>query len=249
MCIPVYGTYLQLSYQLFRVPRKLKGRSCAGGSGMWWGKMPDNPMRLVQLLANAPRNCWVALNDAEDAIAGFGHTITDALEQARKAGVKNPLVLWSPGAVEASTDGRETLEPVVLVVDNDEDSCELACAMLEVEGYTALPAESGETALQLARENSIDVLLTEVLMPVMDGRQLAERIGAVRPNVKMLFMSASVEDPLVQNLIGKYEMCFLRKPFSTEALVGKLEWVLADPDACDVPVPEDPPEIQPKPAA
>lgn len=51
---------------------------------------------LSQLLANAPRNCWLALNEHETAIVGRGETMKEAVEEARRNGVEDPVVLWSP---------------------------------------------------------------------------------------------------------------------------------------------------------
>lgn len=51
---------------------------------------------LSEILANAPRNCWLALNEEETAIVGRGETVEEAVAEARKAGVEDPIILWSP---------------------------------------------------------------------------------------------------------------------------------------------------------
>lgn len=58
--------------------------------------MKDRFVDLSEILAKAPRNCWLALNEDETAIVGKGETMREAVEEARKNGVEDPIVLWSP---------------------------------------------------------------------------------------------------------------------------------------------------------
>ena len=57
---------------------------------------PNKAIELSQLLHDAPRNCWLALNEDESKIVGRGETVNDALAEAEKAGVNDPVVLWAP---------------------------------------------------------------------------------------------------------------------------------------------------------
>ena len=116
-------------------------------------------------------------------------------------------------------NGSET----ILLVEDSETVLSLLRAVLENEGYHVLPAGHGEEALRLFREfdGRIRLVLTDMLMPAMNGLELAERVRAVRPGTKVLFMSGYIEDeclPLADPLI--------QKPFTPEALAGKIRSIL-----------------------
>ena len=77
----------------------------------------------------------------------------------------------------------------VLLVDDDDDVRAFLAAVLEAGGFDVLPAEDGETALRLAEEAPIDLLLTDIRMPKLDGRELARRLAAGHPKLRILFVS------------------------------------------------------------
>ena len=115
----------------------------------------------------------------------------------------------------------------IMVVDDEEDIRAVIRALLEAAGYTVTIAEGGPMALKLAQDfpESIDLLITDIRMPEMDGTHLARRMQALRPETKVLFMSAYAGDLFASGQIRR-EQNFLAKPFSGETLVEKLREVL-----------------------
>jgi two-component system cell cycle sensor histidine kinase/response regulator CckA len=133
----------------------------------------------------------------------------------------------------ASTVTSKTAAPrgrgeTILLVE-DEKSLRVTCgAFLDALGYKVLVAETPGEALKLVAEQSgaIHVLLTDVVMPGMDGKQLARRIGAVRPGVKVLFISGYTADVVAQRGVLDEGVQFLAKPFSRDDLARKVREVL-----------------------
>ncbi len=124
-------------------------------------------------------------------------------------------------------DGRETI-----LIAEDEDSVRaVAAAALERRGYRVLTACDGESALQLAREfpDAIDLLLTDVVMPRMNGHELATRITQLRPTVRVLFASGYTDDASLLRGIRTDELSFLQKPFTAVELLRRVRSVLDQP--------------------
>ena len=132
----------------------------------------------------------------------------------------------APRAEPASLTGSET----VLVVEDSPQLRELIQEVLQVRGYQVLEADAGDAALDVARRHDgpIHLLLTDVIMPGMNGRQLADRLTAVRPDVKVLFASGYTADVLVQYGVegGRH---YLQKPFTPDALARKVREILSEP--------------------
>jgi two-component system cell cycle sensor histidine kinase/response regulator CckA len=116
----------------------------------------------------------------------------------------------------------------ILLVEDEQMLLEIETAMLENSGYTVLAASSGKLAEELFRENlcDIDLLMTDVIMPEINGMDLALKLQALCPNLKVLFMSGYPQDVLGKeaNLDGGAN--FLQKPFSMQALKNKVREVL-----------------------
>jgi len=109
------------------------------------------------------------------------------------------------------------------VVDDEEDIRTVVRQMLAAEGYVVLDAEDPNQALRLAGQQHVDLLLTDVVMPLMRGTELAQRVLAVVPSVKVLLMSAyKVAE------IAASGHPFLAKPFTPEALLGRVREILRD---------------------
>jgi CheY-like chemotaxis protein len=94
-----------------------------------------------------------------------------------------------------------------------------------------LEADGGAQALELAtrHEGGIDLLLTDVIMPGMSGRELANRFARLQPNASVIYMSGYMEDALVQRSIVAQELPLLQKPFTPVSLTAKVRQVL-DPE-------------------
>ncbi|MHB8839236.1 MAG: response regulator [Gemmatimonadaceae bacterium] len=105
------------------------------------------------------------------------------------------------------------------MVDDDASVLFASKRILVKHGYTVLEAPSGEEALQIARENAlkIDVVLTDVRMPGMDGPSLAHRLRELQPTVRVVYMSGYTDGRLEQELPAPGRV-FLHKPFTIEQL-------------------------------
>jgi CheY-like chemotaxis protein len=122
---------------------------------------------------------------------------------------------------------RPSVEETVLVVEDAEGLRELARRLLQRQGYTVLVASNADEALQLFEEHpSIDLLLTDVVMPGASGPELTRHLVERRPALKVVYMSGYTEEAIVQHGVLKPGIAFLHKPFSAEALGRKVGAVL-----------------------
>jgi two-component system cell cycle sensor histidine kinase/response regulator CckA len=120
--------------------------------------------------------------------------------------------------------GRET----VLLVEDEEALRGLSRRILESCGYTVLEAGIGADALRVAEEHAgpIELLVTDVVMPGMGGRELSERLTAARPGLRALYVSGYTDDAIVRHGVLAAESAFLQKPFTPAALARKVREVL-----------------------
>ncbi len=127
-------------------------------------------------------------------------------------------------AVENWPRGTET----VLVVEDNDMVRNLAVRVLSRQGYTVLEAHQGEEALQVAAEydGTIDLLLTDVVMPRLSGRVLGEIIQKSRPQIHVLFMSGYTDNVIVEHGALEKGMAFIQKPFTPQELAVKVRGVL-----------------------
>jgi two-component system, cell cycle sensor histidine kinase and response regulator CckA len=121
----------------------------------------------------------------------------------------------------------------VLLVEDDTSVRRLARYTLQLQGYQVLEAGNGTDALQVSESFSkpIDVLLTDVVMPRMSGRELTEQLVARRPSLKVLYMSGYTDDAKVHQDVLDATGGFLQKPFTPAALLAKLHAVLQQENA------------------
>jgi DNA-binding NtrC family response regulator len=120
--------------------------------------------------------------------------------------------------------GTET----ILVVDDLEVIRRLACEILKVGGYTVLQAPGGDEALQIESIHAgpIHLLLTDVVMPKMNGGDLAKTFSLRRPAAKVLYMSGYTKDAISQNSILDPGVEFIEKPFTPSTLLRKIQKIL-----------------------
>jgi signal transduction histidine kinase len=130
----------------------------------------------------------------------------------------------APQAILRTRGGNET----ILLVEDDEMVRSLIRRTLQGQGYTLLEARHGDEALSLSAQHSepIDLLLTDVVMPQISGRELAERLKTLRPQMKTLFMSGYMDNTVVRHGVLEAEIEFLPKPFLPSVLTSKVREVL-----------------------
>ncbi|WP_447977637.1 response regulator [Candidatus Nitrospira bockiana] len=112
----------------------------------------------------------------------------------------------------------------ILVVDDHDAVRKLIASVLGGRGYRVLDATDGEQAIRLESQHPgpIDLLLTDVLMPRMNGPDLADRFVRLRPGIRILYMSGFMEEALLRRLELHQWSGFLRKPFQLEELLLKV---------------------------
>jgi two-component system cell cycle sensor histidine kinase/response regulator CckA len=121
--------------------------------------------------------------------------------------------------------GSET----ILLVEDEESVRDLANRLLKQQGYTVLEAANGQEALRVAKEHvgeTIHLLLADIVMPQMGGKELADWLKISRPNVKVLYMSGYADNAIVHHGVLDPGTHFLQKPFSLKALSSKVREVL-----------------------
>jgi PAS domain S-box-containing protein len=134
-----------------------------------------------------------------------------------------------PEVVNPATTGHET----ILLVEDEPMILEMITVMLECQGYTVLPAVSPNEAIRLAREHAgeINLLMTDVVMPEMNGRDLARNLLSLYPNLNRLFMSGYTANVIAHHGVLDEGVHFIQKPFSMQDLATKIRDVLVDEDA------------------
>jgi len=118
----------------------------------------------------------------------------------------------------------------ILLVENSDPLRALAKEFLRSSGYSVLDAEGGREALRIAKAfgGAIHLLLTDVIMPGMDGKQLAAQFATFRPATKVLYMSGYSDEGIVHSSLLDAEMVFLEKPFTRDVLLQKVRRILDD---------------------
>jgi CheY-like chemotaxis protein len=120
--------------------------------------------------------------------------------------------------------GAET----ILVVEDEESNLNLVTQMLESFGYRVLAANSPSRAIRLFKANggSVDLLVTDVIMPEMDGRKLRDTLAGDQPGLKTLFMSGYTSDVITHRGVLDEGVNFIQKPFTRRDLVAKVREAL-----------------------
>ena len=140
-----------------------------------------------------------------------------------------PVAARSSQGLAAMPRGSET----VLLVEDEDAVRALARHVLQSCGYTILEARDGGEAVRIGERQAgrIDLLVTDVVMPHLGGRETAERLAARHPEMKVLFTSGYTDDAVVRHGILEAQVAFLQKPFGPKALAAKVREVLDRPEA------------------
>lgn len=164
-----------------------------------------------------------------------GHIWVESHEQA---GTMVEILL--PSCEGQAVESRRAFTPVsvhptqkgsgsVLVCEDDEAVRSLTCRILSAAGYRVIEADTGETALRLARsEPNVRILVTDVVMPVMNGKELSERMRVLHPNIRTLFCSGYATDILSDRGVLSEGVAFLAKPYTRATLLGRVHQMLAE---------------------
>ncbi len=130
----------------------------------------------------------------------------------------------SDDAIKADGRGTET----ILVVEDDESVREVAVLSLELHGFKVLTAIDGNDAMRIVEKHpeSIDLVLTDVVMPNLSGPELARRLRIQFPQIKVLFMSGYTDDAVVRHGLLEATVSFIQKPYTLQSLARKVREVL-----------------------
>ncbi len=136
-----------------------------------------------------------------------------------------PLVAQDPLPADVlDTCAGQRTRAHILLVEDDASVRELIRSMLAAAGHRVLVAAGGAEALELLDRAAepVDLILADISMPGMGGREVAAEATRRRPDLKVVFMSGYTDDPIIRDGVSSSNLCFLQKPFLTEALLQKI---------------------------
>lgn len=149
---------------------------------------------------------------------GHGTTFKIYLPRAKKASIR-------PRLEPQRSVGQRGSEKILLAED-DAQLRELAASVLVSNGYTVFPAADADEVDAICAQQSVDLLVTDVVMPKMSGKDIATRVSAHFPRAKTLYMSGYTTDAMVHHGVLNEGIFFLQKPFTPAALAAKVREVL-----------------------
>ena len=158
------------------------------------------------------------------------------IEVESKQGTGTTFKIYLPQAANQLSSAKLINTPdqmltgnqTILLVEDEVLVRNLTCRILEECGYTVIEASNGAEALEIydAGDCKFDLLMTDVVMPQMGGRELAEKLTAKLPNLKILFTSGYTDDAVVRHGVIETNTNFIQKPFSPESLATKIKLIL-----------------------
>ena len=163
-------------------------------------------------------------------------------EQGTTFEIRIPAVDSEPteSITQPVTPGTERGSATILLVEDETAVRELSRQILQRQGYRVLSAASGPEAIQLMMETTetVSMLVTDVMMPEMNGWQLAEHLLEHRPEMKVLFVSGYSRDRSMPNRLDPNRMAWLQKPFSPARLADRVHAMLkSSPGPVEIPAP------------
>jgi len=190
---------------------------------------PSRPLDDVALL-NSVLSLAVAAKSKlprDSAAAGdLDHILISLAELIRRASARSAMQTLPPASIPA-VSGSET----VLVVEDNETILTLITTALARLGYHVLSASDGPTALDHygRSDHSIAILVTDVMMPRMTGRELAQRMNALRPTMKVLYASGYSQDVTSRHGVLEPDINFIQKPYTPHGLAARIRLLLDTP--------------------
>jgi two-component system, cell cycle sensor histidine kinase and response regulator CckA len=157
------------------------------------------------------------------------------IEVESELGVGTTFRIFLPAVTEVEADHEEVVSSASLggreticLVEDEESVRRVAVRGLQSHGFTVISANNGEDALRVLAEHpgSVDLLVTDVVMPNMGGRRLAEEVAFRYPATKVLYTSGYTDDAVVRHGISHAEVAFLQKPYTPRALLARVREVL-----------------------
>ncbi|MEA3267317.1 MAG: PAS domain S-box protein [Candidatus Fermentibacteria bacterium] len=146
------------------------------------------------------------------------------------------FLVYLPVSEDQGSQGEGTVESIflptgtetILLVEDDQRVRELTLALLKQQGYNVFFAENGHEAIDFFKsfKGRIDLLLTDVVMPGMNGKELYEVIQGISPDISILFMSGYTNEIIAQHGVLEEGIVFIQKPFTIHALAGKIREAL-----------------------
>lgn len=166
-----------------------------------------------------------------ESAPGQGTTITVYFPHAES--------VTRPAAASADAGEAPGHRGTIMVVEDEDDVRHLLADVLSRSGYRVLDAGHGPDALRLAEQHDgrIDLVISDMVMPQMDGWEVARRMAVLRPEAKVLFMSGYSADVSLARRLSTSQVAFLSKPFTPTALRLKVRTLLAGSDPPDSPAP------------
>jgi two-component system, cell cycle sensor histidine kinase and response regulator CckA len=158
---------------------------------------------------------------AARSVPGHGSTFTVTLPrvEATTAPAPRPAHPAAGGVKRTGT---------ILVVEDDNGVRRFASRVLEAAGYRVLTASGGAAAIEAAAGSPLQLLLTDVVMPGMSGRDVATRLAAIQPGLRVLYMSGHTDKGIVHDGVLELDIDFLAKPFTADALLAAVDKSMAD---------------------
>jgi two-component system cell cycle sensor histidine kinase/response regulator CckA len=159
-----------------------------------------------------------------DSTLGVGTTFNIYLPRRKLEAADIAPVEITPAAARDVT-GQDT----ILLVEDEEAVRSFAARALRMRGYNVLEAGGGEEALEIVKDaaNKIDLIITDVVMPNMDGPTMVRNVKATHPDLPVIFMSGYAEEAFRRNDQSSEDIHFLPKPFGLKQLAAKVKEVLS----------------------